>query len=58
MTALNKQGLEIVQAFSSVNVPERIIRDSNIKDLIHSMTAEQETLQTDAKRLERLRQEK
>lgn len=58
MTALNKQELEIIQAFSSVNVPERIIRDSNIKDLIKGMTAEQETVQADAKRLERLRQEK
>lgn len=58
MTALSKQELEIVQAFSSVTVPERVIRDSNIKDLIHGMTAEQETVLADAKRLERLRQEK
>ncbi|MDC7698314.1 hypothetical protein [Vogesella indigofera] len=58
MTALHKQELQIIQAFSSVDVPERIIRDSNIKDLIHGMTAEQEAVQSDAKRLERLRQEK
>ena len=58
MTTLNNQELEIVQAFSSANVPDQIFRDSNIKDLIHGMTAEQNTVQADAKRLERLRQEK
>lgn len=58
MITLNKQELEIVQAFSSANVPEQVIRDSNIKDLIHGMTAEQNTVQADSKRLERLRQEK
>lgn len=58
MTVMNKQELKIVEAFSSVNVPERIIRESNIKDLIRGMTAEQETVQSDAERLERLRQEK
>lgn len=58
MNILNKQELEIVQAFSSVDIPERIIRESNIKDLIHGMTAEQNSVQSDARRLERLRQEK
>lgn len=58
MTALNKQELQIVQAFSSVDVPEKIIRESNIKDLIRGMTAEQDSVQSDARRLERLRQEK
>ncbi|WP_375576328.1 hypothetical protein [Paracidovorax oryzae] len=58
VTALNKQELQIVQAFSSVDVPERIIRDSNIKELLRGMTAEQDAVQSDAKRLERLRQEK
>lgn len=58
MTALNKQELQIIQAFSSVDVPERIFRESNIKELIHGMTAEQEAVQSDARRLERLRQEK
>lgn len=58
MTALNKQELQIIQAFSSVDVPERIIRDSNIKELLHGMTAEQDAVQSDARRLERLRQEK
>lgn len=58
VTALNKQELQIIQAFSSVDVPERIIRDSNIKELVHGMTAEQNAVQSDAQRLERLRQEK
>jgi hypothetical protein len=58
MTVLNKQELQIIQAFSSVDVPERIIRDSNIKELLHGMTAEQDAVQSHARRLERLRQEK
>ena len=58
MTVPNKQELQIIQAFSSVDVPERIIRDSNIKELIHGMTAEQEAVQSSSQRLERLRQEK
>lgn len=58
MTALNKQELEIIHAFSSVEVPEKIIRDSNIRELILGMRTEQEAVQTDAQRLERLRQEK
>lgn len=57
MSGLNQQELQIIQAFSSVDVPERVIRDSNIKELLHSMTAEQDAVQTDARRLERLRQE-
>jgi hypothetical protein len=58
MTILNKQEIQIIQAFSSVDIPERIFRESNIKELIQSMTAEQDTVQSDARRLERLRQEK
>lgn len=58
MTVLNKQELQIIQAFSSVDVPERIFRESNIKELIQGMTAEQDTVQSEARRLERLRQEK
>lgn len=58
MSAPSIQELQIIQAFSSVDVPERIIRDSNIKELLHGMTAEQEAVQSDAQRLERLRQEK
>lgn len=58
MTALNKQELDIIHAFSSVEIPEKIIRDSNIRELIHGMRTEQEAVRIDAQKLERLRQEK
>jgi hypothetical protein len=58
MTEPSKQELQIIQAFSSVDVPERIIRESNIKGLLHDMIAEQDAVQSGANRLERLRQEK
>jgi hypothetical protein len=57
MNAPNNQELQIIQALSSVSVPEKVIRESNIKELIHGMTADQELVQTDAQRLEQLRQE-
>jgi hypothetical protein len=52
------QELQIVQAFSSLEVPERIIRESNIKELLHGLNADQQKVQSDAERLSRLRQEK
>lgn len=58
MNALNKQELQIIEAFSSVSIPEKIIRESNIRELIHGLTDDQEKVQTDAQRLDRLRQEK
>jgi hypothetical protein len=58
LTTLKTQELQIIQAFSSLDVPERIIRDSNIKELLQGMLAEQDAIQSDARRLERLRQEK
>lgn len=58
MTSPNTQELQIVRVFSAMEVPERIIRDSNIKELLNDMVAEQEAVQSDAKRLERLRKEK
>lgn len=57
MSTLNKQELQVIQAFSAVDLPERIFRESNIKELIAGMTAEQETVQASAKKLDRLRQE-
>lgn len=38
-------------------MPERVFRDSNIKELISSMTEEQQTVQKSAKDLDRLRRE-
>lgn len=57
MNALNKQEIEVIQAFSSVNLPDSFFSNSNIKELISGMTEEQETVQNSASRLDRLRQE-
>ncbi|WP_205951881.1 hypothetical protein [Pantoea stewartii] len=57
MSLLNKQELQVIQAFSSADLPERVFRDSNIKELITSMTEEQQTVQKSAKDLDRLRRE-
>lgn len=58
MTALNKQELQIIEAFSSVNISESIICDSNIRELIYGLTADQKVAGTNAHRLEQLRREK
>jgi len=58
VNAPNKQELQIVQAFSSISVPEKVIRDSNIKELVQEMLGKQSAVQGSADRLERLRQEK
>lgn len=52
------QELQIVQAFSSLEVPERIIRESNIKELLKGLSADQEKVLSEADRLNRLRGEK
>ncbi|GKV76952.1 hypothetical protein PEC106568_21260 [Pectobacterium carotovorum subsp. carotovorum] len=57
MSLLNKQELQVIQAFSSADLPERLFRDSNIKELISGMTEEQQTVQKSAKHLDHLRQE-
>ncbi|WP_147197157.1 hypothetical protein [Pantoea sp. CCBC3-3-1] len=57
MSLLNKQELQVIQAFSSADLPERVFRDSNIKELISGMTEEQQTVQKSAKDLDRLRRE-
>ncbi|MDA8480858.1 hypothetical protein NNO04_19415 [Citrobacter sp. Awk 4] len=57
MSLLNKQELQVIQAFSSADLPERLFRDSNIKELISGMTEEQQTVQKSAKDLDRLRRE-
>lgn len=56
MSSLNKQELQVIQAFSSADLPERLFRDSNIKELISGMAKEQETVQDSAKHLDHLRQ--
>ncbi|TCC03439.1 hypothetical protein E0L21_15705 [Kosakonia quasisacchari] len=57
MSALNKQELQVIQAFSSADLPERFFRDSNIKELISGMTEEQKSVQKSAKHVDHLRQE-
>ena len=47
----------IVQAFSSINFPEQIIRDIDIQGVITGMTRDQQAVKTTTQRLERLRRE-
>jgi len=58
VNAPNKQELQIVQAFSSISVPEKVIRDSNIKQLVQDMLAKQNAVQGTADRLEQVRRDK
>jgi len=57
MSLLNKQELQVVEAFSSADLPEHIYRDSNIKELINNMTKEQKAVHDSADKLEGLRRE-
>jgi len=58
VNAPNKQELQIVQAFSAVSVPEQVIRDSNIRELVQEILGEQEAVKDNADRLERARRNK
>ena len=58
MTVLNTQELSIIQAFASSNVPEGVMRESKIRELIRDMTVAQSSVQSDSDRLEALRKEK
>lgn len=58
MSASHPHELQIIQAFSTVTVPEKILRDSNVKELIRSMIDEQDKVQKNARNLEQARQEK
>lgn len=49
--------LQVVQAFSTITIPEQIVRDSNIRELIDGMMAETTAVKDGSSRLERLRQE-
>lgn len=52
------QELQIVQAFSSVEVSEQIIRSADIKELVGGMLAAHDEVGRSAEELERARQEK
>lgn len=54
---MKTQEFEIVQALSSVDLPEPLIHDGNIKELIRAMASDQKAVAFDAKRLEQVRQE-
>lgn len=58
MSASHPHELQIIQAFSTVTVPERILRDSNVKELIRSMIDEQDKVQKNAGALDKARKEK
>ncbi|AIJ09096.1 MULTISPECIES: hypothetical protein [Edwardsiella] len=57
MTSPNSQELSIIEAFSSATIPERIIRESNIKELINAMTAERGEVQSHTRQLDALRRQ-
>ncbi|CAE6766947.1 hypothetical protein R70006_03759 [Paraburkholderia domus] len=48
---------KVVQAFSAITIPEQIVRDSNIRELIAGMVAETKSVKEESGRLERLRKE-
>ncbi len=52
-----RQDLQIVEAFSSVSVPEQIYRQSNIGELVQGMTDAQASVQSTTSKLERARRE-
>lgn len=58
MSAPHPYELQIIQAFSTVIIPERILRENNVKELIRSMVDEQDNVQNNARNLENARQEK
>lgn len=58
MSTANQQELQIVKAFSSVSIPEDIIRSSDISGLMDGMLGDQDNVTSSAGRLERARQAK
>lgn len=48
---------QVVEAFSAITIPEQIVRDSNIRELIAGMVAETKSVKEESGRLERLRKE-
>lgn len=52
------QELQIIQAFSSVEVPQKVVLESNIKGLITDMLAAQKASEDSANKLDRARKEK
>lgn len=54
----NGQGLQIVQAFSSMEVSEQIIRSANIRELVGGMLSAQDEVGKSVEEVERARRER
>lgn len=54
----NAHELQVVQAFSALTIPEQIVRDSNIRELIKDMIADTSLVKDESQRLKELRQER
>ncbi|WP_150130888.1 hypothetical protein [Janthinobacterium sp. LM6] len=55
MSALKE--LQIIKAFSAVTLPENTLNERQIKELVSTMIQEQDSVRSDAERLDKLRQE-
>lgn len=55
MSALKE--LQIIKAFSAVTLPENTLNERQIKELVSTMIKEQDSVRSDAERLDKLRQE-
>jgi len=49
--------LQIIKAFSAVTLPENTLNERQIKELVSTMIKEQDSVRSDAERLDKLRQE-
>lgn len=58
MTTSTKHELQIVQAFSQFDLPEKILRESDVPGLIRGIAAERDAVQDSNRRVESLRNEK
>jgi hypothetical protein len=54
----NVHELQVVQAFSALTIPEKIVRDSNIRELIEGMIVETSSVKDKSRQLELRRREK
>lgn len=54
----NNQELQIVQALSTVKVPEKVLKSSNIQGLIDEIDSKKDAVKSNAERLDGLRKDK
>lgn len=55
---MSTQEQQIVQAFSSIDIPDKIFRESKVKELVQDINAESNNTQSKNRHLERLRKAK